>query len=320
MMQVVLPEHEGTRLDRYLADLHPDLSRSHIQNLIAEGQVWVNGQHVRASYKVMAQDQVQLEIPPPVATTIHPEDIPLDIFFEDADVLVVNKAAGMTVHPAPGVYSGTLVNALLAHCTNLSGINGTVRPGIVHRLDKETSGLMVVAKSDAAHRGLAAQLETRTMMRRYETLVWGHFAEGSGRIEGAIGRHGGDRTRMAVRDDGRFAATNWQMIRQFDFLSFLSVRLETGRTHQIRVHMAHVHHPVFGDPVYGGGEARVQGITPMLRPLAKQLLKGLNRQMLHAIELAFEHPVLGKKMRFESQLPEDMQGVLTLLETHELAG
>ena len=314
MTLVVLPQHEGIRLDRWLADQQSELSRSYIQTLIADGQVWVNGQHVRASYKIVTGDTVQITVPPPVCTSVHPEEIPLDIFFEDDHVLVVNKPAGMTVHPATGVYSGTLVNALLAHCHQLSGIHGILRPGIVHRLDKETSGLMVVAKSDVAHRGLSAQLETRAMVRRYAALVWGLFEENDGRIEAPIGRHAHDRTRMAVIEGGRFAATRWQVVRLFDFLSLLTVRLETGRTHQIRVHMAYVHHPVFGDPVYGGGEVRIHGISPMLRHLARQLLKGVDRQMLHAAQLQFVHPVTEAPMQFEAPLPDDMQAVLKKLE------
>lgn len=314
MMLTVLPEHEGARLDRWLADCQSDLSRSYIQTLIAQHQVRVNGREVRGSYKVVAGDAVALVVPPPEPLSIHPEDIPLDVFFEDEHLLVVCKPVGMAVHPAGKLRSGTLVNALLFHCEQLSGIHGMLRPGIVHRLDKDTSGLMVVAKSDAAHRGLAEQLEARAVVRRYAALVWGCLDADEGRIEAPIDRHGADRMRMAVREDGRFAATRWAAVRRYDFLTRLLLRLETGRTHQIRVHLSHIHHPVFGDPVYGGGAVRINGISPMYRPFARQLLKGVNRQMLHAVELGFTHPVTGEALHFEADVPEDMRRVFQLLE------
>ena len=310
----ILPEHNGERLDRWLTDQRPEFSRSRIQKLIAEGAVWVNGGATRASYRVVAGDVILLDVPSAEPVAISPEDIPLDIFFEDDHLLVVNKPAGMIVHPAGRTRSGTLVNALLAHCVNLSGINGELRPGIVHRLDKDTSGLMVVAKSDVGHRGLAAQLEARTMGRRYAALVWGGFEDDEGRIEAWIGRHSKDRRKMAVREDGRFAATNWEITGRYDFLSLVSVKLETGRTHQIRVHMAHLNRPVFGDPMYGGREERLKGIAPLFRRFAIQLLKQTDRQMLQAAELMFEHPATGETMRFEAEPPDDMRGVLTQLE------
>ena len=205
-------------------------------------------------------------------------------------MLVLDKPVGMIVHPAGGVTSGTLVNALLSHCTHLSGINGVLRPGIVHRLDKDTSGLMVVAKSDEGHRGLAAQLEARAMERRYLALIWGGFEADEGRVEAPIGRHPKDRKRMAVSQNGRFAATHWKIRARYDFLSLLSLALETGRTHQIRVHLAHLNRPVFGDPLYGGREERLSGIAPLFRRRAAHLLAQTNRQMLHATQLTFVHP------------------------------
>lgn len=310
----ILPEHEGERLDRWLTNQRPEFSRSRIQKLIAEGVVWVNGGATQANYRVVTDDVITLDVPSAEPVAIDPEDIPLDIFFEDDHLIVVNKPAGMTVHPAGRLTSGTLVNALLAHCVHLSGINGELRPGIVHRLDKDTSGLMVVAKSDVGHRGLAAQLEARTMGRRYIALVWGGFKDDEGRIEAPIGRHRKDRKRMAVHIDGRFAATRWEVAARYDFLSVLSVKLETGRTHQIRVHMAHLNRSVFGDPMYGGREERLTGIAPLFRRFATQLLAQTDRQMLQAAELMFEHPVTGEAMRFETEPPGDMQGVLTLLE------
>ena len=306
----ILPQHEGQRLDRYLADQRPELSRSRLQKLIAEGAVCINEKTTRSSYRVVAGDRITIDIPPPIDSAINPEDIPLDIFFEDDHVLVLDKPVGMIVHPAGRVTSGTLVNALLSHCTHLSGINGVLRPGIVHRLDKDTSGLMVVAKSDEGHRKLAAQLEARAMERRYLALIWGGFEADEGRVEAPIGRHPKDRKRMAVSQNGRYAATRWNIRARYDFLSLLSLALETGRTHQIRVHLAHLNRPVFGDPLYGGREERLSGIAPLFRRKATHLLAQTNRQMLHATQLTFVHPVTKKEMMFEARPPGDMQKIL----------
>lgn len=307
------PNHEGARLDRYLADQCPAHSRSRIQKLIAEGAICVNGAPTRSSYRVMAGDSVTLHVPPPTQSAICLEDIPLSIFFEDDHLIVLDKPAGMITHPAGRVTSGTLVNALLAHCTQLSGINGVLRPGIVHRLDKDTSGLMVVAKSDEGHRGLAAQLAARTMARHYLALIWGGFDADEGRVEAPIARHPKHRKRMAVSPAGRFAATRWRVRARRDFLSLLSVALETGRTHQIRVHLARLNRPVFGDPLYGGREERLNGIAPLFRRQATHLLAQTSRQMLHAIQLTFVHPITKRELTFESPPPEDMQNVLDLL-------
>lgn len=306
----ILPQHEGQRLDRYLTDQRPEFSRSRLQKLIVEGAVCINGKTTRSSYRLVVGDSITIDIPPPIDSTINPEDIPLDIFFEDDHVLVLDKPAGMIVHPAGRVTSGTLVNALLSHCTHLSGINGVLRPGIVHRLDKDTSGLMVVAKSDEGHRGLAAQLEARAMERRYLALIWGGFEADEGRIEAPIGRHPKNRKRMAVSQNGRYAATRWKIRARYDFLSLLSLALETGRTHQIRAHLAHLNRPVFGDPLYGGREERLSGIAPLFRREATHLLAQTNRQMLHATRLTFVHPVTQEEMMFEAHPPEDMQKIL----------
>ena len=311
----ILPGHEGKRLDRLLAATYPALSRSRIQRLISDGQILVDGRRVRPSHRVSTGEQVAIRIPPSEPVSIDPEAIPLDIFFEDDHLLVVNKPAGMIVHPAGRVRSGTLVNALLSHCALLSGINGELRPGIVHRLDKETSGLLMVAKGDVAHRGLAAQLEARTVSRRYLALVWGHPSAAAGRVEGAIGRHPADRKRMAVREEGgRAAATRFEVVSRYDFLSLMSLRLETGRTHQIRVHMSHIGHPVFGDAIYGGRQRRMKGIAPQYRGEAALLLKLAARQMLHAEALGFLHPVSGEALRFQADPPADMRTVLGRLE------
>lgn len=312
-MQHKIPDtHEGERLDRWLAAYQSDLSRSRIKQFIQEGLVRVNGQVVKPSYSVSAGDVVDLEMPAPKPVSICPEAVPLDIFFEDEHLLVVNKPAGMTVHPATGVTSGTLVNALLSHCSKLSMME-TDRPGIVHRLDKDTTGLMMVAKDDVTHRHLANQLADRTILRQYCALVWGVMDDDDGRIEAPIGRHTSDRTRMAVRDDGRFAATQWAVERRYEFTTLLALKLESGRTHQIRVHMAHGHHAVFGDPVYGGRDSRISGISPVYRSFARQLLKMIDRQMLHAQKLGFVHPHTTEDLVFESGLPDDMQGVLKRL-------
>lgn len=310
----VLPEHTGVRLDRMLADVCEPLSRSRIQALIAAGGVLVTGGRVRASYRVSAGERVAVSLPAPEPAGLDPEHMPLEVFFEDAHLLVVNKPAGMVVHPTGAVRSGTLVNGLLAHCDGLSGINGVLRPGIVHRLDKETSGLLMVAKDDAAHRGLASQLESRTVVRRYSAFVWGQPETESGRIEAAIGRSPADRRRMAVVDTGgRRAVTRYEAKAFHGFASTLELSLETGRTHQIRVHLSHIGHPVLGDAVYGGSAKRIRGISPTLRNAARAVLSLANRQMLHAGTLGFVHPVTDKVLEFRAELPKDMRRVGELL-------
>ena len=258
-----------------------------------------------ASYSVCGEDMVYVHVPAPERSVLAAENIALTILYEDEDLLVIDKPAGMVVHPAPGVRSGTLVNALLHHCEgDLSGIGGVLRPGIVHRLDRDTTGLLVVAKSDRAHSGLSAQLEARSMQRTYITLVWGLVDVEEDRIEAPIGRHPRDRKRLAVVRSGRAAATRVRKIRQFEFTSMLEVQLETGRTHQIRVHLQHYGYPVFGDPVYGGRN-RTSGIKADLHRRADSLLKLIDRQALHAADLQFEHPVSGERLQFATPLPDD---------------
>ncbi|MEE3039603.1 MAG: RluA family pseudouridine synthase [Candidatus Latescibacterota bacterium] len=295
------------RLDVFLQSRHEDLSRSRLQGLIADGDVSVNGAHVRSSYRVRSGDAVELRVPKPVELGAEAQDLPLDVVYEDEALLVVDKPSGMAVHPAPGTPSGTLVNALLHHCNDLSGINGVLRPGIVHRLDRDTTGLLVVAKNDEAHRVLAAQLEERQMVRRYIAVVWGRVDDAL-RIEARLARHPKDRLRMAVVPDGRHAVTHVSPGDRFSMATQIDVRLETGRTHQIRVHLQHVGHPVFGDPVYGG-RTQVNGIDPALRPMARHLLARIDRQALHARLLGFEHPD-GRHVEFTCPPPDDFNNLL----------
>jgi 23S rRNA pseudouridine1911/1915/1917 synthase len=296
----------GTRLDVWLTRQAGNcrgftLSRARIQALIHDAYVTVNGKKIKEHHKICPGDSVKLVIPPPVATALVPENIPLDILFEDADLLVINKPAGLVVHPAAGHASGTLVNALLHHCGSLAAIGGEQRPGIVHRLDRDTSGIMVAAKSDRALAGLMNQFKQRTIHKHYAALVWGHPRPARGAIESPIGRHRADRKKMAVQPEtGRAAVTHYELSERFEDISLVRIRLETGRTHQIRVHMAHRGHPVVGDAQYGGRSTRS---LPM--PVV--------RQMLHAETLFFLHPVTGKQMTFTAPWPADLQTLTAAL-------
>lgn len=275
-----------------------DKSRSFVQTLISEGHVSVNGEIKRANYKIRLGDQVQVEIPEPRLLEVLPENIPLDIVFEDEDLLVVNKVQGMVVHPAPGAWAGTLVNALMYHCNNLSGINGVLRPGIVHRIDKDTSGLLVVAKSDLAHGNLSEQLKEHSTVRRYRALVHGILQEPSGTVNAPIGRDPSERKQMAVTaQNSKSAVTHYTVLERLRECSYVEVQLETGRTHQIRVHMAYIGHPVLGDPVYGPKRNRFN----------------LSRQMLHAAELGFIHPRNGNWLHFTAPLPDQFKEILAKL-------
>ncbi len=278
------------RIDRYLARRCPDFSRSYLQKLLKEQAVSVNGKTVKANYKVQPEDRIILEIPEAEKTDILPEDIPLDILYEDDYLLVVNKPKGMVVHPSAGHMEGTLVNAVMAHCgEHLSGINGVLRPGIVHRIDKDTTGALLVCKNDAVHRDLAEQLKEHSIKRRYRAVVWGNLKEDQGTVEGPIGRHPVDRKKMAVNyKNGKDAVTHYQVLERFGQYTYIECRLETGRTHQIRVHMASIGHPLLGDSVYGSSKNpwKLQG------------------QTLHAMILGFCHPVTGEYMEFTAPLPE----------------
>jgi 23S rRNA pseudouridine1911/1915/1917 synthase len=309
---VVPPEAAGQRLDRWLTGTHGGHSRSRLKALIEGGALTVDGMTMTdPARRLRAGETVRLVEPPPVDPTPRPDAVPLTVVFEDAHVIVIDKPAGMVVHPAPGNPDRTLVNALLAHCgDSLSGIGGVRRPGIVHRLDKETSGLMVVAKTDRAHRALAAQFADRTLHRIYHALVWGVPSPAAGEVEGAIGRHPTQRTRMAVvASGGKPALTRYRTLRAWGTgLALVECRLATGRTHQIRVHMAHIGHSLVGDATYGRPPRR-----PPLPPEIMAPLVSLPRQALHAMALGFRHPDSGEPMTFESRMPNEITDILTRL-------
>ena len=285
-----VPEEEsGARLDSLIARSCPELTRSAAQKLLENGAVTAGGTAAAKNYRVRAGEKITIRLPEPVDDTAQPENIPLDIVYEDDDLLVVNKPKGMVVHPAAGNRTGTLVNALLAHCgTSLSGINGVIRPGIVHRIDKDTSGLLIVAKNDAAHRSLAAQIKAHSFTREYQAVVYGNLKQDDGTVDAPIGRSAADRKKMAVTEkNSRNAVTHYHVIARCGGFTHVALRLETGRTHQIRVHMAWLGHPVAGDPVYG----------------PKKVITSLHGQCLHAGKIGFEHPRTGRWMDFESELP-----------------
>ena len=302
---VVSPEEAGVRIDRYLTNILGDHSRSQIQRLIKEGQVTIAGGDVRPNRLVHAGEVIVVDIPEPVSPRLEPEALDLDILYQDADVAVINKPAGMVVHPAAGHAKGTLVNALLHEMTDLSGIGGELRPGIVHRLDRGTSGLMVVAKNDRAHAELARQFHDREVEKEYVALVWGVVQAGR-RIDLPIGRDPADRKKMSARARrARSATTRVTKALHMPGVTFLHVAISTGRTHQIRVHLSAIGHPIVGDAVYGGLRRRVPGD---LRPVL-----ALDRPFLHAGRLVFHHPADGRKMEFEAPLPHDLQSVLDLI-------
>ena len=299
----------GMRLDAYIAAV-TELSRSNATRLIESGDVTVGGRTVDKKYKLKSGDVVQITLPEPEEYEVEAEDIPLDVVYEDSDIIVINKPSGMVVHPAPGNYTGTLVNALLYHCRDsLSGIGGVMRPGIVHRIDKDTSGLLVVAKNDAAHAALSEELSYHGIEREYHALVRGGFRNESGTVDLPIGRHPVDRKKMAVLTapgaHAREALTHYEVIRAYGQITYLKLRLETGRTHQIRVHMSHTGHPLLGDEVYGGGSKI---------PFEKRHAPLLDGQILHAKRLTLTHPRTGERMTFECELPENFKRLLSILD------
>ncbi len=304
------------RLDRFLAVQLPTHSRSFFQKLIEKGYVAVNGTTItKASFKIVGGELVQIIIPEPEESHLVPQNLPIDVVFEDAHLVVVNKPAGMVVHPGAGVKDGTLVNALIYHCKQLSGVGGKLRPGIVHRLDKQTSGLLVVAKDDVTHIGLQQQLAEKTAQREYKALVWGIPEPEQGVIETYMGRSPRNRKKFAVRPDGKYALTLYQVEKVLAFLSLVKVQLKTGRSHQIRVHFQHIHHPVFGDPEYGGRHRMVGQLRSLWeKRLAQKLLNLIPRQALHAYRLGFRHPITGQWMQFEVDLPDDFSQIIKHLE------
>ena len=287
------------RVDVFLNEEMEDISRSALQKNIEKGNITVNGEKISKNYKLRIGDIVEAELPPPENIDIVPEDIPLDIMYEDDDLIVINKPQNMVVHPAPGHYTGTLVNALMFHCgDNLSGINGVLRPGIVHRIDKDTSGVLVIAKSDLAHKGLSEQLAEHSMKRVYNAIVYNSFSEESGTVDRNIDRSKNDRKKMAVvMQGGRNAVTHYKVIEKLGKYTWVELQLETGRTHQIRVHMSYIGHPVLGDPVYG----------------PKKCPFNLNGQVLHAKVLGFIHPRTGEYMEFNSELPDYFSSLIERL-------
>lgn len=297
-------EAAGERLDAFIAAHVPQLSRSRVAQLIDEGSVRINQRIPKKSERINVGDVVDVIVPVVRDTTVGAEDIPLNIVYQDSDLLVIDKPAGLVVHPAPGNYNGTLVNALLHHITDLSGIGGVMRPGIVHRLDKDTSGLMLVAKNDEAHRELSAALKRRDIKRRYLTAAWGHISNDEEFVDAPIGRSPHDRKRMAVLEAGRPARTRFKRLERWKGADLLLAELQSGRTHQIRVHLLSIGHPVVGDALYGAAEKRITGPTAAW---AKAFAKLVPRQFLHAAELAFRHPRTRAVLRFRSDLPTDLK-------------
>lgn len=289
-------EKGGERIDKYLSEQLEDMTRSHIQKLIKENMVRVNGMTVKSNFKLSASDQIEVEIPELKEPDILPENIPLDILYEDQDILVVNKPKGMVVHPAPGHYTGTLVNAIMYHCKdNLSGINGVMRPGIVHRIDMDTTGPLLICKNDRAHQALAEQLKEHSITRKYHAIVHGRLKEDEGTIDKPIGRHPIDRKKMSVHcTNGREAVTHYRVLKRFQQFTYIECQLETGRTHQIRVHMSSIGHPILGDQVYGPAKCPYK----------------LQGQTLHAKVLGITHPTTGEYMEFDAPLPDYFQGLL----------
>ncbi|MGH0940552.1 RluA family pseudouridine synthase [Bacillus mycoides] len=292
----VAEEQKSERIDKFVAEINSEWSRSQVQQWIKDAVVTVNGKTVKGNYKVKGNDEITVTIPEPEELDIQPEDMNLEVYYEDADVLVVNKPRGMVVHPAPGHTKGTLVNGLMHHCTDLSGINGVMRPGIVHRIDKDTSGLLMVAKNDMAHESLVNQLVAKTVTRRYKAIVHGVIPHDKGIIDAPIGRDKKERQSMTVDENGKNAVTHFQVLERFKDFTLVECRLETGRTHQIRVHMKYIGYPLAGDPKYG----------------PKKTLD-MNGQALHAGILGFDHPRTGEYIEFEAPIPEVFEEALNIL-------
>ncbi len=294
-----IQEDQQMRLDKYLAEQFPEQTRSYLQKLIKDGEVLVNGKNVKTGYQLSKGDEVNVNIPEPKELDVEPQKMELDIVYEDEDVILINKPKGMVVHPAPGHTTDTLVNGLLYHCKdNLSGINGVARPGIVHRIDRDTTGILIVCKNDMSHNSIAAQLKEHSINRRYRALVHGNIKEDTGTVEGPIGRHPVDRKKMAINErNGKPAVTHYTVLERFGNYTLIECKLETGRTHQIRVHMTSIGHPLVGDEVYGPAKCPFK----------------LQGQCLHAMVLGFVHPRTGEYMEFSAELPEYFEELLKKL-------
>ena len=306
------------RIDRLLAAQFPQLSRSFIQKLIHQDLVLVNGKPVKASYRPEAGDKIEIYIPPQQNTEVTPESIPLNIVYEDEHLLVVDKPAGMVVHPGAGVWQGTLVNALLAYCGKLSGVGGRLRPGIVHRLDKNTSGLLVVARNDITHHALQRQFAEKSVKREYRALVWGKLTPEEGILETFVNRSKSDRKKFVVAPSGKPAITHYRVEEYFSFLTLVRIRLETGRTHQIRVHFNYLHHPIFGDPEYSVRNKQINRLSSLSQKKnAVYWLKIMPRQALHAFSLGFLHPMRNEWLEFESPLPNDFKNLMSAIRKYE---
>jgi 23S rRNA pseudouridine1911/1915/1917 synthase len=310
------PEEAGSRLDIFIGARAADVSRSRVQKWLEQGCFLVNGEPAKKNRTVAEGDEVAVAVmpEPDMSSTLVPEDIPFPIAYEDEHLLVVDKPKGMVTHPGNGIHSGTLANALAYKFKNLSDVNGPLRPGILHRLDKDTSGLLVVAKTNAAHLNLAQQLETRNIKRIYHALCWRQCAETSGTIDQPIARNPRDPLKMGVHADGKRAVTHYTVLAYYQFATYFELELDTGRTHQIRVHLAHLQHPVIGDPLYGGRLAYLDRIQPIHHPFATKVLSFFSSQALHAHRLTFSHPATGKKMEFSSPLPTEIMEALAYLE------
>jgi len=295
-MKIIIPkEGEGIRIDKYLGDTISDLSREMIIKLIKDGEVLVNGKNVKSSYKATENDEVIINIPEPKEINIVPQDIPLNIVYEDQDILVINKQKGLVVHPGNGNEDGTLVNAIMAYCKkDLSGIGGVIRPGIVHRIDKDTSGILIIAKNDKAHLNISEQIKNHQVKKTYIALVRGIVKENEATINMPIGRSTKDRTKMAVDRNGKEAITHFSVIKRYEDMTLLKVRIETGRTHQIRVHLSHIGYPIIGDNVYSNGKNKFNVVG----------------QMLHSYEIEFTHPTTGEKMVLKAELPEYFKNII----------
>jgi len=310
MDHIVKAKEKGARLDVLATQLNPSLSRAFSQKLIEKGQILVNDRPSQSSYRLKLDDKVTIEVPPPEKYEVRPENLPLDIVYEDDDLLVVNKSRGMVTHPAPGHYTGTLVNALLYHAKNLAGIGGVERPGIVHRLDKDTSGLLLVAKTDLAHRSLSTQIKDRQVKRSYVALVHGVVKQDEGFVQEKIGRHPVHRKKMAVIKQAglksREALTFYKVLRRFKDYSLLELQLKTGRTHQIRVHMSHIGHPLVGDKTYGKKDQALSELVP-------SSIEGVEGQLLHARTIGFTHPRTGEYLEFSAPMPDEMTEAIRTL-------